>query len=76
MTELRLISKASFCDPASVKEEEVLERALAKVVHMGEDLGVSADQMIKLLDAGMSVRELLEFLAGRVEKMNLQERRI
>jgi hypothetical protein len=49
-------------------EEEVLTRALAKVVVLGEEIGVTTDQMIKMLDSGMSVRELLEYLVILAEK--------
>ena len=46
-------------------QQEVLRRAVAKVVALGEQVGVSPDQMILLLDAGMTVKELLEFLVNR-----------
>lgn len=43
-------------------QPEVLERAVAKVVVMGARVGVDADQMIEMLDSGMTVRDLLEYL--------------
>ncbi|MFY9558936.1 MAG: hypothetical protein WAQ52_01760 [Terriglobales bacterium] len=46
-------------------QQEVLERAVAKIVLLGEQVGVSADQMILLLDSGLTVGELLEYLAAR-----------
>jgi len=49
-------------------QEEVLTRALAKVVVLGEEIGVTTDQMIRMLDSGMSVRELLEYLVTLAEK--------
>ena len=43
-------------------QKEVLERAVAKIVLIGAQVGVSADQMILLLESGMTVQELLEYL--------------
>jgi hypothetical protein len=40
----------------------MLERALAKLVLVGARAGVSTDDMIGLLESGMSVRELLEYV--------------
>lgn len=45
-------------------EQEVLERAVAKVARMGESVGVDTDEMIEMLDNGMTVRELLEYLVS------------
>ena len=75
MTELRLISNESSSsqDPLTIEQRQILEGALAKIVLMGEQVGVSADQMIKLLDAGMTVRELLEFIAERGEEIDLRK---
>ena len=51
-------------------QQEVLERAIAKLVSLGEQVGVSADQMIQLLESGCTVVELVVYLAllneGRV----------
>ena len=44
---------------------ETLRRAVAKIVAVGAQVGVSADQMILLLQSGMTVGELLEYLAAR-----------
>jgi hypothetical protein len=49
-------------------EQEVLERAIAKLVLLGKQVGVSADQMILLLESGLTVVELVECLAARDEK--------
>jgi hypothetical protein len=32
---------------------------------LGEQVGVGTEQMIRLLDSGLTVRELLEYLAAR-----------
>ncbi len=46
-------------------QQAMLERAVAKLVLFGEQVGVSAGQMIVLLESGLSVRELLDYLAAR-----------
>ena len=52
----------------TVVQEEVLERAVAKVVLLGELVGVNADQMILLLESGLTVGELLEYLGVRTRQ--------
>jgi len=42
----------------------VLERAVAKLVRFGEQVGVTAEEMISLLDSGMSVDGLLDYLVS------------
>lgn len=78
MTQLRLISNESSSsqDPLTLEQRQILEGALAKIVLIGEQVGVSADQMIKLLDAGMTVRELLEFIAARGEEIDLRKQMV
>ena len=49
----------------NIGEQEVLERAVAKLVLLGKQVGVSPDQMILLLESGLTVVELLEYLAAR-----------
>ncbi len=66
-TELRLSSAARH-DPTeslTLAQKEALQRAVAKVVALGAQVGVSADQMILLLQSGLTVGELLEYLAAR-----------
>ena len=46
-------------------QEETLRRAVAKVVELGAQTGVTTDEMIHLLDSGLNVGELLEYLAAR-----------
>ena len=46
-------------------QKEALQRAVAKIVALGEQTGVTADEMIELLKAGLTVGELLEYLAAR-----------
>jgi hypothetical protein len=52
-------------EPLSFTQRQLLERAVAKVVLMGERVGVSPDQMILLLQSGLTVGELLDYLASR-----------
>lgn len=42
----------------------VLERAVAKVILLGIQAGVTVDQMILWLESGMTVRELLDYLGA------------
>jgi hypothetical protein len=64
MTDLRYVSNASCdgSDPLARSRMEVLERAVGKIVVLGGQVGVTADQMIAMLNSGMSVGELVEYL--------------
>ena len=66
-TELHLPAAVSrdLAESLSLAQREALQRAVAKVVALGAQVGVSADQMIQLLQSGMTVGELLEFLTAR-----------
>jgi hypothetical protein len=52
-------------EPLTTAQEETLRRAVVKVVELGARIGVSTDEMIYLLDSGLNVGELLEYLAAR-----------
>jgi hypothetical protein len=69
MTEMKLVRRSNHDSSETLTHEqhEVLRGALAKIVVLGEQVGVTADQMIALLDAGLTVRELLEVLVSRAE---------
>ena len=56
-------------EPLTFAQQEVLERAVAKIILLGELVGVSADQMILLLNSGLTVSELLEYLGARTRQM-------
>ena len=56
-------------EPLTYAQQEVLERAVAKVVLIGELVGISADQMILLLESGLTVGELLEYLGLRTRQV-------
>jgi len=65
-TELHLLAAVNH-DPASLSfaQKEALQSAVAKIVAFGAQVGVSTDQMIQLLQSGLTVGELLEVLAAR-----------
>ncbi len=43
----------------------LLERAAEKLVAYGEDVGVTPEEMINLLNEGMSVTELIAYVISR-----------
>ncbi len=67
MGQLHSISDFSqnFDERLTLGQQELLQRAVAKLVLIGEQVGVSAGQMILLLESGLTVRELLDYLALR-----------
>ena len=60
------IFKNEPADFPALADSEVLKRAIAKIVVMGEQVGVSADQMILLLKSGLTVSELLGYADTRI----------
>ncbi len=56
---------ADLAESLNIGQQEVLERAVGKMVLLGKQVGVSPDQMILLLESGLTVVELLEYLAVR-----------
>jgi hypothetical protein len=66
-TELHLIAALSHrqAEPLTVVQKEALQRAVTKIVALGAQVGVSADQMMLLLESGLTVGELLMYLAAR-----------
>jgi hypothetical protein len=63
-TLLRLVVHNHPAESLSAAEREALQRGVAKVVAFGAQVGVSIDQMIDYLESGLTVRELLEYLAA------------
>jgi len=61
--------RPSPAEPLSFAQREVLERAVAKIVLLGELVGVSTDQMILLLESGLTVGELLDYLGLRTRQV-------
>jgi hypothetical protein len=52
--------------PLTLAQKRALQRAVAKIVALGAQVGISTDQMIGLLKSGLTVGELLEYLSARV----------
>jgi len=58
-------TESNFREPLTVAQTRVLERAVAKIIFLGAQVGVSADHMITLLKSGLTVGELLDYIAAR-----------
>jgi len=58
-------SGPDVAESVNIGQYKVLERALAKMVLLGKQVGVNPDLMIQLLESGLTVVELLEYLAVR-----------
>jgi len=65
MTRLDLPASPAPDDPLTVAQQEALQEAVAKIVALGTQVGVGADEMIVLLKSGLSVGELLDYLNSR-----------
>jgi hypothetical protein len=62
------LSKKSLTqnDPNFAKTDAILlQQAVEKLALFGQQVGVSPEQMISLLDSGCSIRDLLAFLASK-----------
>jgi hypothetical protein len=59
---LNAVLSHDLSEPLSCTQKETLQRAVTKIVVMGEQVGVSAEQMLELLEAGLTVGELLQYL--------------
>jgi hypothetical protein len=70
MSEVHTVSGIGpeLVEPLTFAQQEVLERAVAKIALIGELVGVSADHMILLLESGLTVSELLEYLGARTRQ--------
>lgn len=47
------------------KDAPLLELAAEKLVRFGQRVGVTPEEIISLLDSGISIRDLLAFLASK-----------
>jgi hypothetical protein len=68
MTPEQQLVEAASPDPLeslSLVQKETLQQAVAKIVVVGAQKGVTIDQMIELLKAGLTVSELLEYVGAR-----------
>jgi hypothetical protein len=54
---------AGFAETLAAGDQEVLDRAIVKLALLGKQVGVDPDRMIELLDSGLTVGELLLYLA-------------
>ncbi len=50
-------SSPDLAESVNIGQPEVLERAVGKLVSLGRHAGVSTDQMIKILESGLSMAE-------------------
>jgi hypothetical protein len=66
-TEPHLIAALTdnLAEPLTVAQKEALQRAVTKIVALGAQVGVNSEQMTLLLESGLTVGELLEYLAAR-----------
>jgi hypothetical protein len=66
-TQTQLITSANgnFGESLTMAQKESLRCAVAKIVAFGALVGVSAEQMIQMLQSGLTVGELLQYLASR-----------
>jgi hypothetical protein len=65
--DLNLLAAASHDSVKSLtlEQRDALQRAVAKIVALGAQTGVTPEQMIELLKSGLTVGELLEYLSAR-----------
>jgi hypothetical protein len=61
----RLGGISSAANELDESQTLVLEKAVDKLVCLGELVGVTPEEMIRLLDSGFTVRELLDYIASR-----------
>jgi hypothetical protein len=61
----RLEKTSSATDELDASQALVLEKAADKLVRLGELVGVTPDEMIRLLDSGFTVGELLDYMVSR-----------
>jgi hypothetical protein len=52
-------------DAISGKDSIMLEQVAEKLVRYGQQVGVTPEKMISLLDSGISIHDLLAFLAAK-----------
>lgn len=64
-TQLPPAASGNLGDSLTMAQKQALECAVAKIVAFGAQVGVSADEMIQMLQSGLTVGELLQYLATR-----------
>lgn len=58
-------SLAQNCGGLVEKDATLLQQAVEKLVRFGQRVGVAPEEMISLLDSGISIPDLLAFLASK-----------
>lgn len=53
------------CDRSVEEHRRLLEQAVEKVVRVAAQVGVTPEEIISMLDSGISIRDLLAFLASK-----------
>jgi hypothetical protein len=53
------------CDRFVDEHRLLLEQAVEKLVRVAEQVGVTPEEIISLLDSGIGIRDLLAFLASK-----------
>jgi hypothetical protein len=64
-TQLTAAASGNFAESLTIAQKEALQCAVAKIVAFGAQVGVSAEEMIQMLQSGLTVGELLQYLASR-----------
>jgi broad specificity phosphatase PhoE len=67
------LSTELWRDPADEfdpERMEVLQSAVDKLIRFGEQVGVNPEEMVLLLDSGMTVRGLLYYLVSQSSLVN------
>lgn len=53
------------CETFVETDAVILQRAVDKLVRFGQQVGVTPEEMISLLDSGFTIQDLLAFLASK-----------
>lgn len=69
MTDMQVVPYPSgdSSELPTIYQQQVLQRAVAKLVVYGERVGISTEEMIQMLAAGLTVGELLEYVLRKRE---------
>lgn len=60
------VTDGSHPEDFDERDAILLERVVDKLVRFGQQVGVTPEEMISLLDPGISIRDLLAFLASKI----------
>jgi hypothetical protein len=55
-------------DELTQEQVLILEVAVEKLVRAGEQAGITPEEMIGLLDSGMDIRELLDYIVSKTAR--------